>query len=341
MTPVSRFLASAATLAALLGCATEPDRSIAGTLLADHTSNFSAWSDPVSLGQTINTPFSEQQPALSKDGLSLYFASNRPESPNDAVLDNNIWVSQRACTDADDPTCAWQPPVELGAPVNTEFNDAGPALSRDGHWLFFQSSRPVGAFGSTDIWVSSREDVHDDFAWQSAVNLGPGVNTAGFEGGASYMENEEGGAPQLYFNRNPAPSASGGDIYVSEQAADGSFGAAALVTELRSDSSDQRPTVAHSGLDIYFFSNRPGSTINQAGQLTNDIWVSTRESVLEHWSPPTNLGPPINTGVAEQHPFIAFDGGTELLYFARNVAIPPAIDLDLFVSTRTRGGNAP
>ena len=336
----SPLLPSLIPIALLLGCRAESDRSIAGALVADHTANFSPWSDPVSLGPAINSPFSDQQPALSKDGLSLYFASNRPEGPGDAALDNNIWVSQRACTDAGDPACAWQPPVELGPPVNTEFNDAGPALSRDGHSLFFQSARP-GGFGSTDIWAAWRGDVHDDFAWQSAVNLGPGVNTGGFEGGASYFENEEGGAPQLYFNRNPAASASGGDIYVSEQAADGSFGAAVLVTELRSDSSDQRPSVSHSGLDIYFFSNRPGSTLNQAGLLTSDIWASTRESVLAPWSPPTNLGPPINTGVAEQHPFIVSDGRTELLYFARNVATPPAIDLDLFVSTRTREGNGP
>lgn len=265
------------------------------------------------------------------------------KGPNDAVLDNNIWVSQRVCTDADDPACAWQQPVSLGSPVNTAFGDAGPALSRDGHRLFILSTRPLG-FGSTDIWVSWREKVHDDFGWQTPVNLGPGVNTTGFEGGPGYFENEEGGAPQLYFNRNPNPNPPlglGGDIYVSEQAADGSFGAGVIVAELRSDSTDQRPAVAHSGLDIYFFSNRPGSTLNPSGSTTNDIWVATRENVLAPWSPPTNLGPPINTGVGELHPLIVSKGGAEWLYFARNVATPPAIDLDLFVSTRTRGGNAP
>lgn len=333
MTTASRILVFLTAAGLLLGCGTESDRSIAGSPVADHTANFSPWSEPVTLGPAINSPYNDQQPALSKEGLTLYFASNRPEGPDDAVLDNNIWVSERACTDADDPACAWQPPVELGAPVNTEFNDAGPALSRDRHWLFLQSNRP-GGLGSNDIWVSRRDDVNDDFAWRQPVNLGPGVNTAGFEGGASYFENEEGGAPQLFFNGNPAPSASGGDIYVSVQAADGSFGTAVPIPELNSPSSDQRPSIAHSGVDVYFFSDRPGSS-------ANDIWVSTRESVFAPWEPPTNLGAPINTAVAEQHPFIASDGGTELLYFARNVAIPPAIDLDLFVSTRTRGGNAP
>src|SRR5881628_1481235 len=339
MRTASRPLAMLASLALLLGCGTPSDRGIAGTLVASHLSNFSPWSNPVSLGPTINTsPYNDQQAALSKDGFSLYFASTRPEGPGDANLDLNIWVSQRACAD---DSCPWGTPVSLGSAFNSSVADFAPALSRDGHRLFFASNRSTGAPGESDIWVSRRENVHDDLGWQTPEKLGPGVNTSGFEGGPAYFENEEGGAPQLYFNRNPLPNNLGGDIYVSEQAADGSFGAAALVAELRSDSSDQRPAVAYNGLAIYFFSNRLGSTLNQSGATTNDIWVATRESVLDPWSPPTNLGPPINTGVGELHPLTVSKGGTEWLYFARNVATPPAIDLDLFVSTRTRVGNEP
>jgi hypothetical protein len=329
-------------VASLLGCGTEAGGRIAGTLVANQTSSFSAWSEPVNLGPTINTPFNEAQSTLSKDGLTLYFGSNRPEGPDDAVLDNNIWVSQRVCADVDDPACAWQQPVSLGPPVNTAAGDAAPALSRDGHWLFILSNR-LGGLG-TDIWVAWRADVHDTFGWETAMNLGPGVNTSGFEGGPGYFENEEGGAPQLYFNRNPDPNPPlglGGDIYVSEQSADGSFGTAVPVAELNSDATDQRPSIAHSGLDIYFYSSRLGSTPNPSGAPSNDIWVATRESVLDPWSPPTNLGTPINTGAGELHPLIVSKGGSESLYFARNVATAPAIDLDLFVSTRTRVGNVP
>ena len=71
----------------------------------------------------------------------------------------------------------------------------------------------------------------------------------------------------------------------------------------RSSATDQRPSIAHSGLDIYFFSKRPGSS-------SNDIWVSTRESVLEPWSSPTNLGPPINPGAGELHPLIVSSRAT-------------------------------
>lgn len=291
--------------------------------------SFSAWSEPVSLGAPINLPgFNDQQPVLSKSGLRLYFASGRPEAPGDVTFDLNIWVSQRAC---DDDSCPWGTPVSLGSTVNSSVNDFAPALSRDEHWLFFASGRTQGAAGSGDIWASYRDDVHDDFAWQTAMNLGPGVNTTGFEGGASYFENEEGSGAQLYYNHNPAPLNTGGDIYVSTQGADGSWGDGVEVTNLNSAASQQRPSIAHDGRTIYFLSDRPGST-------SNDIWVATRESVFSPWTTPVNVGAPISTAADERHPFIYSRGTTELLFFARSVATPPAVDLDLLVSTRTRKG---
>lgn len=321
-------------LVLIVACGTESNRSVTGILAASHTANFSPWSEPVSLGPTINTSFDDRQPAVSKDGLSLYFGSNRPESPDDVVLDFNIWVSRRACAD---DSCPWETPV-LASALNTSFTDGTPTLSRDGHWLFLISNRP-GGFGSMDLWVSWRENVHDDFAWGSPTNLGPGVNTSGFEGGPFYFVNEDVGVPQLYFNRNPLQVNTGGDIYVSEQAPDGSFGTAVPVPELSSAATDQRPVIAHNGLDIYFYSDRQGSILGSNGLPTFDIWVATRENVLEPWSAPTNLGPPINTAVGELIPFIFSHGATEKLYFTRNVAIPPAMNFDIFVSTRVREGS--
>ena len=314
-----RVLTSLTPLILVLAC---EEQGVVGTIAANHTASFSAWSEPVSLGPTINSAFNDQQAALSKDGLSLYFASSRPGTPGPGP--NDIWVSRRECLE-----CPWEAPVNLGAPVNTSANDAVPALSRDGHWLFIVSNR-TGSSGSTDIWVSWRPNVHDDFGWETPVNLGTGVNAGGFDGGPAYLEDGGSGTAHLYFNANTAPSALGGDIYLSEQGPDGSFGPRTLVTELSSPATDQRPSIAPSGLDIYFNSDRPGSD-------ANDIWGSTRESVLAPWSTPVNLGPPINTPAAEHFPLIVSFGGTEWLYFTRNIAVPPAMDFDLFVSVRTRG----
>ena len=155
----------------------------------------------------------DRAPAISKDGLSLYFASNRiPANGED------IYVSQRATRDDE-----WGPAVNLGPTINTSDDERVPAFSRDGHRLFFASNR-LGGLG-VDIWVSRREQTHDDFAWQPAENLGAGVNAAGQDEGPSYFENDDGGVPQLFFSGG-MNRPGGAGFYVSDQAADGSFGPA-------------------------------------------------------------------------------------------------------------------
>ena len=62
----------------------------------------------------------------------------------------------------------------------------------------------------------------------------------------------------------------------------------------------------------------------------------TARRCRDAWGLPHNLGPVINTTAAEQHPFVMARGGEEMLFFSRNVATPPALNLDVFVSTRTR-----
>ncbi|HET8713802.1 MAG TPA: hypothetical protein VFM23_09005 [Gemmatimonadales bacterium] len=302
-------------------CDREP-QPITGLLTTDRATRFTEWSEPVSLGPAINSEFNDQQAALSKDGLTLYFASNRPGTPG-AGPNNDIWVARRECLE-----CAFGEPANLGAPVNTPGNDAAPALSRDEHWLFILTDRP-GGLGSADIWAAYRENVNDDFGWQPPVNLGAGVNGSGFDGGAAYFENEGGGA-QLFFNKSPLPTAGGGDIYVSTKNADGSWGTAVAVDELNTLLTDQRPSISHNGLDIYFFSNRDG------GEGGVDIWGATREDVSASFETPTNLGGGINTAAAEQHPFIYRKGGVEQLYFSRNLGSATVLNLDLFVSTRVR-----
>src|SRR6195256_6138850 len=109
-----------------------------------HAQRYSDWSAPVNLGPVINSAFNDQQPAISKDGRSLYFTSNRPGG----LGGFDIYVSQRASVH--DP---WGSPLNLGPTVNTAFDEGNAAFSRDGHLMFFQSKRP-GGFGGIDIWVS-------------------------------------------------------------------------------------------------------------------------------------------------------------------------------------------
>ena len=277
--------------------------------------DFSDWGTPTNLGCVVNSAAGEQGPALSKDGLSLYFGSNRPGG----FGATDIWVSQR--TSDDDP---WGPPVNLGSLINTSGVENVPALSRDGHLLFFNSDRP-GTSGIGDIWVSFRNHIHDDFAWQPPVNLGPGVNSALLDAGAGYLANEEAGLPLLFFGRGTTPADT--DIYVSQLQPDGLFGDAALVPELSSANSDQRPSVRFDGHELFLGSDRLGTL------GLSDVWVSIRQTVFDVWRPPTNLGTPVNSAFGEMQPNISANRLT--LFFVSNRP-GGCVAFDIYMTTREK-----
>jgi len=273
---------------------------------------YTGWSAPNNLGSTVNTSVTELGPAISPDGLSLYFFSGRTGGQGG----NDIWVTRRSSTNG-----PWGTPVDVGPTVNSAAAETVPALSSDGHWLFFGSDR-TGGFGGTDVWQSYRPDVHDDFGWQTPTDVGPNVNTAAEEIASSWFA--DGGSPQLYFGSSK-PGLGAFDIYVSNQQTDGTWGPATRVSELSSTSNENRPNVRADGLEIFFYSDRPG------GFGSNDLWTSTRASTDAPWSTPVNLGPTINTTSPEQHPSISADGRT--LYFGSNR--PGTVGgADLFTVTR-------
>jgi hypothetical protein len=326
-----------------LGCGPDAGMIDPGTRPDDPrlaSQRYSDWSNPVNLGPVVNSPFTEQQPALSKKGLSLYFASNRPTGPTDNVLDQNIWVARRPCTDGT-ARCAWGTPAVLGEAVNGQFLDVAPTLSRDEHQLFFASVRPNGHCSvgpcDRDLWVSHRANVHDDFGWQPAVNLGSPVNSSGEEIAPSYFENQDAqvnssgdgdnddARPQLFFNNGEVSGGAltRGDIFMTQMAADGSWGTPSPVSEINTvEFADQRPSIAHNGLEIYFWSNRDGIA---------HIWVATRERVRGLWSAPTLVPSPISDALTIQ-PFIHSQGNTQTLLFIRT---EPGNGNDLFMSQRT------
>ena len=101
----------------------------------------------------LNTPASDYQPVLRRDGLEIFFASGRPGGLNPYVTPD-LWTSTRASTS--DP---WSPPVSLGPVVNSDQYDFHPTLSFDGTTLYFASERGGAAAGRGDIWMTTRTKV--------------------------------------------------------------------------------------------------------------------------------------------------------------------------------------
>lgn len=256
------------------------------------------WSLPVNLGEAVNSAFEEFLPELSKNGRSLYFASNRPGP----FGGEDLWVSRRG-----GPAEPWGPAENLGTIINGSFNERSPALSRDGHLLFFASNRP-GGNGGFDIWVSWRSHTDDDFGWHPPVNLGPAINSAAGDFGPSYFENDDFGMPTLFF-ASSRPGVGGVDIYRSELTAAGSFGPATLVTELSTPYNDFRPTIRFDGLEVIVDSNRPAPP-EIAGTGLRDLWVSIRNSPAAAWSVPQHLGTAVNGPYNDSLPALSGDGAS-------------------------------
>jgi WD40-like Beta Propeller Repeat len=281
---------------------------------ASRDSKWSEWSTLVPV-PNINSAFEDANPAISKDGLSLYFQSGRP----DGYGGLDIYVARRAATDL-----PWDVPVNLGPAINTASFELAPALSRDGHYLFFVSPR---ATGLADIYVSFRKHVHDDFAWEAPRMLGPEINTSFIDTAPSFFENDDDGLPQLYFNSNRPGGMGLNDVYMTEMNPDGGFWPAVLVPELSSPQNDVGPEIFRNGLEMFFQSDRPGTL----GGV--DLWTSVRDSVLDPWSPPLNLGVIVNSVSNDGGPAVSSDG--EVLFF--NSSRPEGLGAaDIYMTTRRK-----
>jgi hypothetical protein len=123
------------------------------------------WGPPQNLGPVVNTANVEACSAISADGLTLYFNSNRPGGYGGS----DLYITTRATKND-----LWGPPVNLGPKVNSSKEDAYPWISADGLELYFSSKR-AGGYGDWDFWVAKRAT--KDAPWGDPVNLGPAVNS--------------------------------------------------------------------------------------------------------------------------------------------------------------------
>jgi len=311
------------TIAAVVACSPDATRQPLEPPVASAFNAFanSEWSPPIHLDAPINSPFRELAPELSPDGLSLYFGSDRPGAVG-GPGDLDIWAARRDCLE-----CPWGTPVNIN--INSPRSDGGASFSPDGHLLFFSSNRD-GGHGGDDIWVAHRENKDDDLAWETPINLGPGVNTDLQETSPAYVPALNGDGVNLYFVRGA--SLAGFDIYQALVTHDGeTLEQATPVIELNSSALDGDPAVSHDGKEVFFWSLRtPGFGLA-------DLWVATRKSPQGEWSTPENLGGLINTVGADQTPSLSHDGRT--LLWSAGFSGRGGLGLtDIWMSTRTPGG---
>lgn len=116
------------------------------------------WKTPVLLAIN-NKDYSIGHPAISSDGLNLYFSSNKPGGYGGTDLYVSRWVNN-----------TWSAPENLGAAVNTEGNEMFPFVAAD-TTLYFASNGHAG-FGGLDIYR------YDLTGTTEVKNMGHPVNSS-------------------------------------------------------------------------------------------------------------------------------------------------------------------
>ncbi|MCF6359871.1 MAG: OmpA family protein [Cyclobacteriaceae bacterium] len=122
------------------------------------------WSYPEPLDKHINTEFSETSVTLSPDNNTMFFSSDRPGGEGGI----DIWVSHRNAKGA------WQKASNIGAPINTPFDEDGPFIGFDGKTLYF-SSRGGNGMGGYDIYRVEYDSSSQ--VWSTPTNMGYPINT--------------------------------------------------------------------------------------------------------------------------------------------------------------------
>ncbi len=237
------------------------------------------WAEPTSL-DAINTEAEELGPELSADGRTLYFYSDRPGG----LGGYDLWAS--SFVDG-----AWQTPFNLGASVNSSFNDYGPALTPDGARLYFASNRPQTADATAPdprAWEATvREDLYQrdyDLFVSTLTDRGAGPATPVLALNGPSNEGSPAISPvgdYLYFTSDRAGGEGGFDLYRCRLLEGGYRDLRNLGSTVNTASNELDPTLDMGGFGLLFSSDRSLAE-SEAGPNYNLYRTTSREVFLEH-----------------------------------------------------------
>lgn len=266
----------------------------------------------------------EYAPSISADGRTLIFQSDKygifvnagkkvpqinAEGKSDKVLDEyeaNFFGIYEVKLH---PSGEWMKPNHI-APINEYANEmmtpvmGGPSISYDGNTLFFFANFGKSGYGREDIFYATREKN----GWSKPVNIGPTINTDGYEGFPSVSPDGK----RLYFTREEVGKIVDGKqcyrIMVSEKARNGKWKQPFELPPPINFSCEKAPRIMADSRTLVY------SSIKKGGKGDFDLY----KSVLQDdgsWSEPTPLEF-INTKKSDQ--FVAISPCGDLMYFVSN-----------------------
>lgn len=150
------------------------------------------WSEPINIGEPINSVTMESQPCISADGKVMYFVRDNKSNKSNIYFSLNLQGE-------------WSAPQSI-ANINTRFGEMSPFIHPDGRTLFFASEGHNG-MGGYDIFVCRKQL---NGTWSEPVNLGAPVNSEKNE--ISFVVSSDG--KKCYVSSDRDGGFGGYDIYV-------------------------------------------------------------------------------------------------------------------------------
>lgn len=241
----------------------------------------------------INSQYSEYTPVISADesvmiftyrGINSKGAEDVEQSLGSEAYTEDVFISYKKGSE-------WTDPVSIGDNINTDDHDAPIGLSVDGQTLFIYKTDG----GRNDIYVSHLRG--DD--WTKPERLKGDVNKKdSWEGSCSLSANGK----ILYFSSDREGGMGARDIYKAELQPDGSWGNVQNLADINTVYNDDAPFIHPDGITLYFSSEGHSSIGGY------DVFSSTLNDGI--FSPPINLGFPINTVDDNRYFVLAADGKT-------------------------------
>lgn len=229
----------------------------------------------------ISGPADELGPEPSLDERALYFYSNRDGGSGGY----DIWVARRAET-----SLPFADPINLGAAVNSPYNEYGPAVTRDGECLYFASNRPPADDDSSpppESWKATlREDLFSRTYDLYVANLaadGPGrarslanLNTAHNEGSPAISPSGD----FLYFASDRPGGYGGFDLYRSRRVHGTFANAVNLGVTINASAHELDPALSLGGFGLHFSSDRTPADAEPRSNHPYQIYFSASREVF-------------------------------------------------------------
>lgn len=171
------------------------------------TKKGSSWSEPelMTFGLDSAENFNFRHPALSPDETVLVFQSDMEDAPGDTEVNNDLFISTY-----DKKNKTWSKPVNLGAPVNTQENEAWPYIHENGS-LYFSSTGHLG-MGGYDIFKAERKAA-GKWEWSTPENLKYPMNSNGDDFGIVFDRSRDKTTERGYLTSNREGTKGGDDIW--------------------------------------------------------------------------------------------------------------------------------